>query len=92
VHNVVVPESNDAEPLRSEPGFAAAIRLVLVCVLATVELEYELGFEADEIYDVVSDRLLAFELVTAKLRRTQTRPQKSLGISDVSSQALGELS
>src|SRR5262249_11722554 len=55
---------------------------------ATIELHHQLGFEAREVHDVGTDRLLSPELVALQARRAHMCPKQSLGIGGILAQVL----
>ncbi len=74
LHDVVVPEAKHLKPIASQPRVTAAIQIIYLGVLPTIELDHQLGFEADEIHDVRPDRPLALEFVAAQLGRADACP------------------
>lgn len=50
-------------------------------VLTTINFNYQLFIEANEINDIISNRVLSAEFDSAKLRITQSRPEHFLGFS-----------
>jgi hypothetical protein len=70
---VMIPESQDAIVVLSQPSVANSILLV-VRMLATIDLDNESRFPADEIDDVGADRLLANELAAFDRSGTQSIP------------------
>ena len=55
----------------------------LINVLATIQLDDDLGGDTDEIANVESDLMLAMEFETAELATPKVIPQEPLGIGGI---------
>ncbi len=66
---------------------SALVRVQLVSVLRTVELDNEPRFQAKEICEKWSDWILPAELESQELAATQARPQPLFGVSLLASQS-----
>ena len=67
LNHLVVPEPQDAVPASRQEGAALLVLLLLLRVLAAVELDHELGFDATQIHAVGSNGFLAAELCATDL-------------------------
>jgi len=52
-------------------------------MLATVQFDYQLLFQTDEIYNIAPDRSLSAELVTIHLPQPQMAPKELFGVSKI---------
>jgi hypothetical protein len=57
--------------------------LSLLRMLATVQFDYQLLFQTDEIYNIAPDRSLSAELVTIHLPQPQMAPKELFGVSKI---------
>ncbi|HVT35054.1 MAG TPA: hypothetical protein VHE37_05700 [Nevskiaceae bacterium] len=74
-----VPEAQHPESFAVQKSGAEFI-LPPIDMLATVELDDQAAFQADEIGDVFADRLLAAKLAAAELPAPRITPQVQPGI------------
>ena len=74
LQHFVVPETQDAEAFGAKEGVAVEVPSI-VAVLATVDFDNKLRFEADEIEDVAAERDLAAEFCAGELAITQRSPE-----------------
>jgi len=79
----VIPKSQDPIALPFEPTRALVVVLLLLGVLAAVQIENELRFEADKIDDVMTERDLAAKLEAREPASAELIPNDSLGIGHV---------
>ena len=80
VVDFIVPIPQDVEPLRSQPLIAHAVVLALcfLVMLATVQLDNQAFFEADEIDNVFSQRKLTAEFQALKGAGAKPSPEPCL--------------
>src|SRR5215203_3204904 len=78
IENLVIPELQDAETARLQPGVPLGI-VGAVSVLSAVELDDELPLEADEVHDVAAELFLTAELEAAETAVAQQAPHPPLG-------------
>ena len=71
LERVVAPNSDDAKTLGFEPSRALSIMRCYDRMLAAIDLDDQLPFEADEIYDVSPNRSLPPELQSQGEGRTR---------------------
>jgi hypothetical protein len=76
---LVVPEPQQPESLRLQPGIAHHVAGGLV-VLATIDLDDQPCFRTEEVREVRTHRHLPAKLPTGELPATQPRPQFQLRI------------
>jgi hypothetical protein len=88
LERVVVPDSDDAKTLGFEPSRALSIMRCYDRMLAAIDLDDQLPFEADEIYDVSPNRSLPPELQSLELSKAKAGPETALCVC----QLLPELS
>ena len=81
--DVAIPEAHDSITVKAHEGVATSIIVLLFDVLATVQLDDQLGFKTSEIADIGSERPLATKAKAIKLSPPQAAPEKSLGIGGV---------
>jgi hypothetical protein len=74
---------------RGDPRAACRIRLMLHGALATIDLDHQSFFQADQVNDVTADRALTSELVALHLLAPQPFPEQALGVGHLFSQGLG---
>ena len=77
--NFVVPESQHLPALPLEPGGPALVSLVLI-VLSTVGFDDQTIFDASEVHDERTERMLPAKLVGRQTSAAQARPEPALGI------------
>jgi hypothetical protein len=87
LHDFVIPEPQNLETLRTQPGIALMVMVGLHGVLSAVHLDDERGLVADEIDDVAPHGLLAFELQAHEAVRAQVIPKLLFGLGLVRSEA-----
>ena len=90
LEHVVVPESQDLEALRPQPCIPRFI-VAGALVLAAVDLDDELSIQADEVDDVMTDRMLAAESGIADLLSSQTVPEPLLRVGHFVAKGPGAL-
>jgi hypothetical protein len=80
VEDFIVPIPQDLEPLRSQPLIAHSVVLALCLrvMLATVQLDDQAFFEADEIDNVFSQRKLTAEFQALKGAAAKPSPETCL--------------
>jgi len=83
LEHVVVPESQDAESAFVQKRAALLVLLLTVRVLAAIQLDYELGFDAAEVHDVRSDGFLPPKLRVRYLPRPEVIPESVLDVCGV---------
>ena len=88
--NVVIPESQQAIIMLDEPFIADHV-VRAFRMLASVHLDNEVTFPANEVDDIATNRLLADEFVTAQAARPQSMPQRIFRICRGTAQASGAL-
>ena len=81
IEHLVVPESQHAKPCLLQKRRAYSVGLDIFRVLAAVQLDNEPSFQADEIHDVVTERVLAPEFAAIKLPSAKTAPEQALRFS-----------
>ncbi len=86
LHDLVVPETDDAVAERFERGGALLVVFHSIGMLAAVDLDDQLLLQAEEIDDVRADGLLAAEFVACELAVAQGVPEELLGVGLVPSQ------
>jgi len=74
VEHIIIPESQNHETLTTKPVIAMAIVIRLLSMLPAVHFDNQPCFQTYKIDDVVSQRLLASELVTIDLPETKLLP------------------
>ena len=91
VHDVAVPESEDAVTLRPQESVAVCIVRCLVEILTAVEFDDDSHLGADEVADVGADHVLAPELEAAHLTATKPAPEKAFGRCQILAQVSGKV-
>jgi len=88
VEDFVVPITQDAETLRSQPLIPHSVVLALrfVIVLATIQLDDQAFFEAYEIDNVFPQRKLTAELQAFECTAPKLPPEKCFGFGLKASQ------
>src|SRR5690606_11095673 len=77
--DVVVPEAEQAEALGLQVRIANCITGIL-CMLGTIGLDDQARRIADEVHDIVVDRLLAAELERSETTVAEQVPQFAFGL------------
>ena len=62
--NVVIPEAQHSIAQCRQMACSFGVRVCGVCVLPTIGFHDQLRFDADEIYDVAANSMLATKLMT----------------------------
>ena len=75
-----VPMSDHPKPLRFKIGRAFPIVFTMEAMLATIQFDDQPLFEADEIDDVMPDRVLPLEFAPAETAATDSTPELGFGI------------
>ena len=83
--NLVVPEADHSPALAFEPDSAFEV-LWIVRVLPAIELDDYLSFDAGEIGDVPSDRMLATEFEPVELPIPNTEPKTLFSLRQIQAQ------
>jgi hypothetical protein len=91
LENLKVPEPHDPKSARLEPGRSHFISINLGCMLAAIEFDDQSRPEADEIDDIVSNRILLPELLPIRLPLLEMVPEAMLGLRHVLSEVAGEV-
>ena len=78
--HIVIPESQHAKSLRSQPGITSCIRRILR-VLASIKFDDQFRFVANKINDERSDRLLTLELPPIEAMCPEMTPQRAFSIA-----------
>ena len=91
VHDVAVPESEDAVTLRPQESVAVCIVGRLVEMLTAVEFDDDSHLGADEVADVGPDHVLAPELESRHLAAAQATPEETFGVGQVLAKVAGEV-
>jgi len=76
---LIIPESQNAKPLRLEPRCALSIISRLFSMLPSVQFNNQLLFKTDKIYNIRCDRLLSSKPVSSHLLHSQVGPQSLFG-------------
>jgi hypothetical protein len=84
--HLVVPEAQNSVASLLEESAAPLVVALLLQVLAAIDLDHELLLEADEVDNVLTDRMLPAELVIEHLSPTQVFPQVALGSGGILSE------
>jgi hypothetical protein len=87
--HVGIPEAQNAKPTRSQTGVAIVVVDRLSHVLATVQLNDDRGFKANEVTDVRADRMLSSEFEAVQLASSQMMPKETFGFRGVVAQVAG---
>src|SRR5690348_11993800 len=87
--HLVIPESQNAKPIRLQAPRALLLIFIRIGVLAAIDLDHQPVPEADEVDDIALDRLLAAEF-GAGLVPAQYLPNAFLGIGRGSAQRAGD--
>jgi hypothetical protein len=72
--HVIIPESQHDKALRLKPGRAFVIVILLISMLPAIQFDNQSRLVANEIHDVVANRLLALELGWREALGTQMFP------------------
>ena len=83
---LIVPEPQHEKSRLLQKQSTCSIGLDVFRMLTAIQLDNESPFQANEIQDVVSERVLAPELAIAKLPSAKTTPEQALGFSRRSAQ------
>jgi hypothetical protein len=75
----VVPDSNDGEALFFEPAIPLVVGR-LGCMMTAIQLDHESMLEANEVDDVMADRILALEFASVQPTAPQAVPERAFGI------------
>jgi hypothetical protein len=86
--DVVVPEPQNSIVITDKPFVANHVTRI-ACVLASIHLNNETTFTADEIDRVRADRFLPNEFVAIEPARAESMPQSCLRVGGVTSQPPG---
>jgi hypothetical protein len=86
VDHFVVPESKHSITLRDQPLVTRCIVSFVVGMLATVDFDYQLRFQTDEIDNVRPHRPLSAKLATVDLTESNAPPQQLFRIRQITSQ------
>jgi len=89
--NIIIPKSQYAEALFLEPGIAPVVLVSVECMLPAVELDNDPFLKADEVHDIKTDRLLAFEFQAVHSFCAEVSPQEAFSVGGSSSQIPGAL-
>ena len=81
--DIIVPETEHAEPVRSDKGVATFIVGGLFNMLTSIQLNDDGSFQANEVANVTANRVLAAEFEAAQLSSTQMLPKQALWIGGV---------
>jgi hypothetical protein len=76
--DIVIPEAQNLKPLLLKEGITSRVVRCGLNMLAAVDLDDQLGFEAGEICDVRTDRNLPPEADIQELLAAQAPPQRPL--------------
>jgi hypothetical protein len=85
LEDVIVPETQCAKAVLSEPRVASAIRSALG-VLTTIELDDQLRIQTSKVCGVRANGTLLAEIASMQLSTPQTLPQKKLGVCQLCAQ------
>ncbi len=86
---LIIPEPQDGEAVRGQKGISSDVRGGIQ-MLATVEFDHKLPFEADEIHHVRPDGALAAELASKQTTVAQPVPESLLGVRRPAAKDSGE--
>lgn len=89
--DVMIPEMQDMESMRLQPGGAFGIPGGMPRVLPLIELDNQLPFETHRIYDESAQGLLPAKLVSVELPATKMAPQGAFPLCGLLPQGSGTL-
>jgi len=72
--HLVVPKTQNRKSVTMQHSISLDIFFFLLCMLTTIDLNHNLLLKTDEIYNVITDRLLSSELMTIQLFCSQMIP------------------
>jgi len=87
--NFIIPEAQYAISLFLQPS--CTFRIDKSFMLASVDFNYQPLLKANEIDNVMFNRLLTFEFETGKAPRSQLLPQRGFRIGGMAAHHFGEL-
>jgi hypothetical protein len=86
MQNFIIPKSKDFKPSSFKVRCTTAVFLLKLGMLATIHLYNQFRFQANEVQDVVSKRMLPTKLLAVHLTSTQISPQQLFRLSHIISQ------
>ena len=84
--DIVIPESNHAKAVRCKIGGSGGISVGRIGMLPAIDLDDELCFEAAEVAEVGTNRMLAPKLGPGQLATSQAAPKQPFSIGSFSTQ------
>ena len=87
--HIVIPEPEDSKTLRFPPRSSAVVMLTSSSMLATIDLDNQPRFQANEVQDVRTDRDLTTKAMTADLVPAESRPEVQFRIRHRGSEIAG---
>ena len=74
---LVIPETNNLEPLKIKVKGSLRVAAGLFNMLATIQFHHQLAFKANKIHNVWGNRMLATELEAPEIPILQLQPKRN---------------